>query len=122
MATFKGKCSAGSLDVSAVVTALLVGRSVEADVSDLVCLGTECASLRLNPGTMAIAIISAVLAGILLLLFAYQRGDAWARACLASPLISHLLLPCACLIGRRNRGKESPQVTDHPVHLKGMMA
>lgn len=92
-------------------------------MDDLVCLGAECASYRLSPGAMAIVVISGVLAGIALLLYAYQRGDAWARACMANSLVACLLKPCACCLLRRPRGeKESPQLTDHEVHLKGMMA
>lgn len=122
LATFRGgRCAAGELDLSAAVNGFLVGQSVEQDLPELVCLGNECEDARFSAGTMAVVVILGCIAGVLLLLFAYQRGDAWARACMANSVVSRMLMPCGCLF-RRNNGKESPQVTDHAVHLKGMMA
>jgi hypothetical protein len=121
LATFRGRCAAGTLEMSGPVTSFLLGKSVEQDVDDLVCLGNECDPPRLNAGVMAILIIAGVLAGMLVLLYAYQNGDSWARACMANSLVARLLYPCACLF-RRDRAKESPATTDHEIHMKGMLA
>lgn len=88
-------------------------------MDDLVCLDGECAPFHLNPGTMAIAIISGVLSGLALLLYLYQR----CKACMANnSLVTRLFAPCACLFRRRRGEKEPPQLTDSEIDLKGTMA
>lgn len=126
LATFNPTCGAetGSLDVSQALLSLLISKSVEADVQDLVCLGTECNPYSLTPGVMAILIISAVLLFIGIVTWAYQRGDAWARALLSNPLVNRIMSPFTAMVGlcRRRTAKESPADTHHQVHLRGVMA
>jgi len=126
LATFNPNCGAesGSLDVSQALLGLLISKSVEGDVPDLVCLGTECNPYTLTPGVMAILIISAVLLFIGLVTYAYQRGDAWAHALLSNPLVNRMMSPFAAIgnLFRRRAAKESPADTHHQVHLRGQMA
>ncbi len=126
LATFRPTCGAseGALNLGSTLVSLLVAKSVEEDVPDLVCLGAECSPYTMSPGVMAILIISAVLAFVGLLTWAYQRGDAWAHAILSNPLVNRVMAPFtgfASLFSRR-RAKESPADTHHTVHLRGTMA
>lgn len=126
LATFNPTCGAdaGSLDVSQALLGLLISKSVEGDVPELVCLGTECNPHLLTPGVMAILIISAVLLFIGLVTYAYQRGDAWAHALLSNPVVNKMMSPftAAGNLFRRKAAKQSPADTHHEVHLRGQMA
>lgn len=127
LATFNPICGAesGSLDVSQALLNLLLSKSVERDMPDLVCIGRECDPKSLTPGAMAILIILVVLLFIGLFTYAYQRKDAWAHVLLSNPLINRMISPFA-VVGTlfRRRTKESLEDNDihHEVHLQGQMA
>ena len=80
-----------SLDVSQPLVNLLVSKSVERDMPDLVCIGMACDPKRLTPRAMAILTILVVLLFIGLFTYAYQRRDAWAHILLSNPFVNWII-------------------------------